>query len=417
MKPMFLEVSEEARLASVDRLSFTGLAKLGSAGKDVDLIWRELVAGLRHGLGWTGTGLDLSLLAQMRGDRKTGLAMQREVLSRHQLFRVSRTSEPPRLRVLALAAATDAGGNTPLEFLLDGSNIELMVLYVVPGVELPKPLPDHDVAIVIASDSADCRNALDEIDTVMPCWPRPLLNRPKLVGDLDRSKLHQILGGVEGLVVPSTVVWERGRLSKAVQFSDSLPDFVAHPTFPIIVRPKGSHGGAGLAKIDDCAALKLYLDEHKEDEFYVSQFIDYSSDDCLFRKYRIVFVDGSAFACHMAIADRWDVWYRNADMSNSPAKRAEEESFIRTFDHGFGRKHQEALQGLANRLGLDYFVVDCAETKSGALLLFEADNAAVVHDLDPPDVFPYKSPQMRSIFRAFADMLERRQSDGKRLAA
>jgi hypothetical protein len=39
-----------------------------------------------------------------------------------------------------------------------------MVLYVTADSELPVPLPDHDVAIVIASDSDDCRDALRNID-------------------------------------------------------------------------------------------------------------------------------------------------------------------------------------------------------------------------------------------------------------
>jgi hypothetical protein len=37
--------------------------------------------------------------------------------------------------------------------------------------------------------------------------------------------------------------------------------------------------------------------------------------------------------------------------------------------------------------------------------MFEADNAAIVHNMDPPDVFPYKAPQMRKIFDAFVAML------------
>ena len=69
----------------------------------------------------------------------------------------------PRLRVLALAAATDIGSNTPIEFLLEDSGIELMTLYVIPEADLPEPLPDHDVAIVVASDSEDCRDALRKI--------------------------------------------------------------------------------------------------------------------------------------------------------------------------------------------------------------------------------------------------------------
>jgi hypothetical protein len=81
---------------------------------------------------------------------------------------------------------------------------------------------------------------------------------------------------------------------------------------------------------------------------------------------------------------------------------------MRTFDIGFGRRHQGALAAMADRIGLDYFTIDCAETGDGSLLVFEADNTAVVHNMDPPHVFPYKAPQMRSIFAAFAALLERR---------
>jgi hypothetical protein len=41
----------------------------------------------------------------------------------------------------------------------------------------------------------------------------------------------------------------------------------------------------------------------------------------------------------------------------------------------------------------------------GSLLIFEIDNAAIVHALDDPDDFPYKRPQMRKVFAAFRDML------------
>jgi hypothetical protein len=110
----------------------------------------------------------------------------------------------------------------------------------------------------------------------------------------------------------------------------------------------------------------------------------------------------------MAIADRWDIWYLNAGMTFSAAKRLEEETFMRGFDIGFGRRHQSALAALAGRLALDYFTIDCAETKDGRLLIFEADNTAVVHNMDHAAIFPYKGPQMRKIFAAFAAMLERR---------
>ena len=81
---------------------------------------------------------------------------------------------------------------------------------------------------------------------------------------------------------------------------------------------------------------------------------------------------------------------------------------MQTFEAGFAKRHRAALSGLAERIGLDYFTVDCGETRNGSLLVFEADNTAIVHDMDPPDIFPYKVPQMRKVFDAFAEMLYRR---------
>ena len=393
-----------------DRIGMAKLAKMAFDGKDLRPLWRELIAKLYDGTAEAGEGLDLSLIAQLLGDKPAGLAIQQEVLKSHQLYRSPCASGSPRLRVLALAASTDMGSNTPIEFLLEESGIELTVLYVMSGVELPVPLPDHDVAIVIASDSEDCRDALRKIDAAAPRWPRPLLNPPSLIGSLDRDKLHRLLDGIEGLTIPATLVVTRERLLEVTRSANMLADIAADLVFPVIVRPRGSHAGNGLARVDDDAALARYLDDHPDDLFFISRFVDYASADGAFRKYRVVLVDGRAYACHMAIAERWDIWYLNAGMMACAAKRLEEETFMRTFDIAFGRRHQSALTAMADRVGLDYFTVDCAETKDGSLLIFEADNTAVVHNMDPPDLFPYKPPQMRKVFEAFATMLEQHAS-------
>src|ERR1019366_9485477 len=139
--------------------------------------------------------------------------------------------------------------------------------------------------------------------------------------------------------------------------------------------------------------------------------------DGLFHKYRIVVVDGRPYAWHLAIADRWDIWYLNAGMSLCASKRLEEETFMRTFDIGFAQRHRTALAGMIDRIGLDYFTVDCAETRDGSLLIFEVDNTAIVHNMDPPALFPYKGPQMQNVFDAFAAMLHRRAARTEEKAA
>jgi len=400
-----------------DRIGMAKLTTLAFRGTDLRPLRDELIAKVTGETAGPGDGLDLSLIIQLLGDKQIGTAIQTEVLALHQLFRSPCSAVKPKLRVLALAADIDMGGNTPIEFLLQDSGIDLMTLFVIPGVGLPSPLPEHDVAIVIASDSEECRDALRLIDEAAPRWPRPMLNSPRLVGNLDRDKLHRLLLGVEGLDIPATLCVTSAQLSGVARSAASLVDIAEELRFPVIVRPRGSHAGVGLAKIDDGAALARYLAERTEQEFFVSRFVDYASEDGLFRKYRVVFVDGRPYACHMAIADRWDIWYLNAGMSHSAAKRLEEETFMRTFDIGFARRHATALAGMADRVGLDYFTIDCAENQCGDLLVFEADNTAVVHNMDSPAVFPYKPPQMHRIFEAFAAMLVGRARQGREHAA
>src|ERR1700720_3105888 len=203
-----------ARYPSAERIGFARLTTWAFEGADLRPLRDQLIGKLADGTAGAGEGLDLSLITQLLGDKQAGLAIQAEVLAFHQLYRSPCSVEEPKLRVLALAAAIDMGGNTPIEFLLEGSGFELQTLYVVAGTELPVPLPEHDVAIVIASDSEECVEALRKIDLVASRWPRPLLNPPRLVRNLDRDKLHRLLRGIEGLDIPDTVCVTRAQLAE-----------------------------------------------------------------------------------------------------------------------------------------------------------------------------------------------------------
>jgi hypothetical protein len=310
--------------------------------------------------------------------------------------------------VLAFAAVMDIGGNTPLEFLLQGSDIELATFYAVPGMALPCPMPDHDVAIVVAPDGDAARESMRAIDAMVSAWPRPVLNLPAQIGVLDRDRLYQMLHGIAGLEIPQTVRVSDEQLRKLTKTILPLRELLAEGDFPLVVRPIGSHAGFGLAKLADRRALAAYLGDRSETEFFLSRFVNYASADRLFRKYRVVLVGGKAYACHMAIAEDWKVWYLNADMALSAPHRLEEAKFMQDFDQTFAVRHHAALAQMAARIGLDYVTVDCAETPDGALLVFEADNTAIVHDMDPPNVYPYKSAQMQKIFKAVQALLYQR---------
>jgi hypothetical protein len=77
------------------------------------------------------------------------------------------------------------------------------------------------------------------------------------------------------------------------------------------------------------------------------------------------------------------------------------------FEQGFAARHALALQAISERMGMPYVAIDCAETRDGELLIFEVDNAMLVHAMDPVDMFPYKKPAMAKVFTAFRQMLEK----------
>jgi hypothetical protein len=390
------------------RIGASDLTRLAFTGSDLAAKWNEVLARYRSNPADVAALLDLSVLAQLMSDPQSGANLQAAALNNARLFRSPTAKGTPKVRLLALAGMTDIGGNIPLEFLLQDSDIELVTLFVPPRSPLPDPLPQHDVAIVAVGYADTMIETLEDMEDFAPKWPRPLLNDPGRVFDLERDRLHALISRIPGIAIPRTLRISRDTLDAIRARRRSVDSLIAGASFPVIVRPIDSHAGHGLEKLSNEADVETYLAQHEEPEFFLSPFVDYSSADGQFRKYRVVFIDGRPYACHMAIASEWRVWYLNADMDRSPAKREEEARFMETFDTGFAARHAGALRDLAACSGLDYFGIDCAETKDGELLVFEAETAMIVHDMDPPDLYPYKRVQMKKLFAAFCDMIRSR---------
>ncbi len=378
-----------------------GLAKLGRMvfeGVDVVPVWDRLMARTRTAPDDAGAIMDLATLLLLSGQGEAGLRLQAEALAVRKLFRRS-AAGASALKLLAIVTVGDLMANTPLDFLLEGADVELISLYVVPGEPIPEP-PEHDVAFLAIGESEANRAALDAIEPLLAHWPRPVLNgKAARIRALTRDGVAAAMAGAAEVMAPAAARLSRHQLA-AVAAGACAPC-----AFPLLVRPIASHAGAGLAKLDAAASIPAYLAEQVEDRFYVTPFIDYSGVDGLFRKQRIVLIAGRPFVCHMAISERWMVHYMNAGMAESAEKRAEEARFMAGFDTGFARRHAAAFAQLHARLGLDYLGIDCAETADGRLLLFEADVAMIVHAMDPPDPFAYKKAPMHRLFAAFEAML------------
>ncbi len=367
-------------------------------GVDVVPVWDRLMARTRTAPEDAGAIMDLATLLLLSGQGEAGLRVQAQALELQKLFRRP-AADASALKLLAIVTPGDLMANTPLDFLLEDARVELISLYVVPGAAIPAP-PEHDVAFLAIGESEANRPALDAIEPLLARWPRPVLNgRAANIRALTRDGVAAAMAGAAEVLAPVATRLTRDELA-AVATGCRPPC-----AFPSLVRPIASHAGAGLAKLDDASALPAYLAEQAEDRFYVTPFVDYAGADGLFRKQRIVLIQGRPFICHMAVSERWMVHYMNAGMTEGADKRAEEARFMAGFDTDFAARHAAAFAQLHARLGLDYLGIDCAETRDGRLLLFEADVAMIVHAMDPPDPFAYKKAPMHKLFGAFEAML------------
>ncbi|EHP43925.1 hypothetical protein OR16_06039 [Cupriavidus basilensis OR16] len=331
------------------------LLRAAHQNEDLRPLGAELINHLQSQPDDANALMDLSLVLQLIGDHALAMTIQAEALQARQLYHLPTLHDgQARLRVLAIMVSGDLMANTPLECLLGNSDVALDALYVTPENPLPQAVPEHDVL---------------------------------------------------GVCMPPTLRVERQVLAGIASGQAAISSVLGEGAFPIIVRPLGSHAGKGLEKIGDAAELAGYLAQTDEPAFYVSCFIDYRGADGQFRKYRLVLIEGRPYVCHVGISAHWMIHYLNAGMAESAAKRDEEAAIMRDFDDAFALRHKDALAQIQERLGLDYVGLDCAETADGELLVFEADTAMVVHDIDPVDLYPYKQPQMHKIFAAFRTML------------
>ena len=394
-----------------DFIGLPRLMELAFRGVDMEPLRDRLVARLQRQRRDARALMDLSNLMSISGQADLAARLQAEALSVSRRYTLA-AQGTEALRVLTLMTPGNLMANMPIEFLLHGSDVTLEMVYVDPlhpGLGLK--LPPHDVACIGVCEAPEARALLQALAAYMPALPRPTLNDPRRVLRLAREQLWRVLEGVPGCLTPPSACASRDELQQLAAGSRDWDGVLPGAALPLICRPQGSHAGQGLARIDSREALTAFLAATPGEAFVLSSFVDYRGSDGQYRKYRIAFVGGRPWPVHLALSSRWMVHYLNGDMADRPDNRAEEQRFFDDFAHGFGQRHAAALAQLDERLGLDYYSIDCGETPDGRLLVFECDTGGVVHAMDALEDFGYKRAHMLALFAAFRALLARAASD------
>lgn len=339
--------------------------------------------------------LALGEVAMLAGDESGALAALRAAFAYRRVFSPLRPPAGAR-RVLVLLAPAPWPDNVPLDFIVDRSGFALRKWYLTAFAEADRAtLPPYDVVFNAIGASEAAVAALAFAARFAGAQPRAAINVPERVGATARHRLAATLAGLAGVRVPATQ-----RVAAAALETAAL-------AYPLVMRPVDRHGGRDAALVGAAPELREHASRTGAAAYDLTAFVDYRDPDGLYRKYRVIFVDGVPYPYHLAADEGWMIHYHRAAMAERADLRAEEQRFLDDPASVFP-DWATTMPAIAAALGLDYAGIDCARLADGSVLVFEADTAMLVHGNDAAGTFAYKQPAVARIAAALGALIEAR---------
>ena len=337
-------------------------------------------------------------IKQQAGEIDAAKAAYAEAARIQPLIRRPAAKVPADFRVLALYGPF--AGNTPTEYLFKdvAYDTDTLSLFASNQYDVEALKLDVQVVVNLISDADQADGLLPLAADLVERVGKPIVNDPRKIAKTTRDAVAELLAGIPGCTIP--------RVLRSTAGSDLSIAAVraAIPSSSILARPVGTHGGDDFEKIEDPAELAAFVSRHDTDH-YLIEYVDYRSADGHFRKYRFIFVDGEVLPYHLAIGNDWKVHHVSTDMVNQAWMQAEEEAFLKDPARVFNSAHCDALRAIQQRIGLEYFGIDCGLDRAGNLVVFEVNASMLVHERN--EDFPYKAPFVLRIRQAFDAMLQK----------
>ncbi len=315
------------------------------------------------------------------------------------------TDELPRVLILCVARAA---GNVPLEILFPTDSccrIKYAIDYA--AIDEDENLPPYDLVFNAIGDPDVAAPLSERLQRFVARCQRPLLNRPEAVTRSGRQRMAELFGAIDDVCLPPCL-----RIaSPPKNDEDAVAGAVlgagvgtwlssAGIAFPVLVRPAASHGGVGLTRCENLAALTEHL-ASCHGSHYLSAFCDSRGADGYYRKYRIIYIDREPYPYHLAISSHWMVHYFSAEMTDNPERIAEERRFLEDPSTVLGARAMAAISAIGQRLDLDYAGIDFTLLPDGRVLLFEANATMLVHRERSNGLLAHKTPHVQRIVDAF----------------
>ncbi len=342
----------------------------------------------------------IGAIKQSLGDDEAAQAAYTEAARIEPLIRRPAARQPAEFRVLALYAPF--GGNTPTEYLFQDAffDTDTLSLFSERAYDTAALSQNIHLVVNLVSDA-------DQTDALLPLaaelvdrFGLPVVNHPRKVQQTTRDAVAILLDGIPRCRVPQAL-----RLKAGADRSEPALKAFAPFASSCLARPVGTHGGDDFERVDDHAALSAFLSQRPDHDHYLIEYIDYVSADGHFRKYRFIFVGDQILPYHLCIGREWKLHHINTDMAHQPWMQQEEAAFLNDATAVFGRGQMQALQVIRERVGLDYFGIDCGLDASGNVVVFEVNASMLVHARN--EGFLYKDPAVHRIKLAYDAMLRK----------
>jgi len=170
---------KSAELAFSPLIGVAPLMRRAFIGEDLRPLGQTLLSRAQNNPNDANAYFDLATVLQLTGDRDVALAVQAQAFQIQSIFELPLHRENPQLRLLCLMGPGDLMANTPIEFLLEDSNVSIDLLFLSLDIDLPELVPDHDVLLVCVAESDHNQALLKRISMFIENWPRPIINLPE----------------------------------------------------------------------------------------------------------------------------------------------------------------------------------------------------------------------------------------------
>ena len=252
----------------------------------------------------------------------------------------------------------------------------------------------------LVTDPDQHPRTLERVRKLLRGYRGRVINRPEAVLKTTRDQVAKRLTGIEDLRVPKAV-----RLHNPKPGAASAAAERAGVAFPLIVRLAGTHTGKIVGVVDGPPALDAAC--VGPGQFILTEYVDFQSQDGLYRKYRMWSFGRTPIFRHMIVSEDWNVHvsHRQGLMAHRPELISEEMRLLERSDGAFPPPVHQVFAAVQGRIGLDFFGMDFGIDRQGQVVLFEANATMSFFPLERPPHFMYLGKIREPAQLAFRHML------------